>query len=537
MDFRDEQQESTRALDPMTILRIFMRRKWLFLAPFIICLSVAAFAISTLTPIYYSKCQLEIVREGTDTRSIPDQTRRYRRPRDADAETMVTLQTILSSPKFLERVVRETELHRIYRSIRQGGSPARFADAEQEEEAIRQAAYGLGGKIRITNDNTYIFSIGVRHSNPRLAHLLARKVLDLFLEEERASRLRPTTSTRDFLNEQRLVYSRQLQDAEAALTDFQRRLLSESLAGNPITEDVLPAATAAAADLVQQRDVSDAAELSRLAEAAGQVLVHDLPTAAEFLGDAEIAGLFADLAGMEYASLLADIGAQPRDPESRALLGGVRLDLDKRIETMVSERYGGMGAVESGRISRYVYALVYAEINARVLEELNADIAERREFMTRQPGRSAQLTRLRQDVERAQELLQDIDRDITQENLRLAASLSEIGYRIVVRRDPDLPAAPIEPNTARMAMLGFALALGMGFGLVLLAELLDKSYKSVAQIESDLGLKVIGALPVVDKGLELPGVRRRRWVIWTVLILLVISLAAVLMLYVYPRVA
>ncbi len=536
MDFRDDEQDAGRALDPMSILRMFLRRRWLFLAPFIICLSVAAIAISTLTPVYYSNCQLEIKREGTTTRSIPDETSRYRRPRDADAETMISLQTILSSPKFLERVVRELNLHRIPRDGVEDGAPVRFKGPEQEEMEIQRVAHGLGGKIRITNDNTYIFSIGVRHSNPRLAHSIARKVLDCFLEEELASRLRPTTSTRDFLSEQRLVYSQQLQDAEAALTAFQRSLLSESLAGNPITEELLSTASLAVVDLRQQRDMADVAELSDLSTAAGQVLVGELPRITDFNNDPEIARYLGDLVNMEYENLLADIGAHPRDTENQALLGGTRMGLDSRIETIVAERYPRMGTLERSRISRYVYALVYGQVNGAVLQRLSGDIAERRDFMTRQPGQSAQLTRLRQDVERAQEMIQDIDRDITQENLRLAASLSEIGYRIEVRRDPMLPDSPIEPNTARMAMLGFALAVGLGFGLVLLAEILDKSFKSVAQIESLLGLKVIGSLPVVDQGLELPGIHRRRWLIWTVLILLVVAVAAVLMLYVYPRI-
>ncbi len=536
MDFRDEQQEAGRVLDVGMILRIFLRRKWLFLVPFFVSLGVTAVALRTLTPIYQSAGQVQVLRESSTARSLPDEPARYRRSRNIDGETRATLETLLTSPKFLVRVVRELNLHRSP-DVAGPGAPIRFSDPEAENRAIEKMANRLGNWIRVSRDGPSLFLIGVRHPDPQVAYTLARTIISSGLEEERASRLRPTTTTRDFLEKQRLVYLRRLQTAEQALSDFQGSMLSESLAGNPITETNLSAAESLLFRMRQQHQGADVAELANLKHEAELVLPGNTPPLETFTDDAGITRLLTDLTALEYDDMLADVDGRPRSADASNLLGGARLDLDGRVEAIISERYSGMGAPDLLRISRYCYGMIYREVNAAVIDSLSRDIAERKTFMTRQPAQSAQLTRLRQDAEQAQELLQEIERDISLESLRLAASMSEIGYRIEVRRDPRIPAVPIEPNMQRMAMLGFAMALAIGVGLVLLAELLDKSYKTVAQIEGELGLKVIGALPVVSRGFDVPIYRRRRWLIWTVLVVLLVAIAAVLMLYVYPRMA
>jgi hypothetical protein len=166
--------------------------------------------------------------------------------------------------------------------------------------------------------------------------------------------------------------------------------------------------------------------------------------------------------------------------------------------------------------------------------QLMRQVRDYRNFITRQPEQAATLGQLQREVELAQELLQNIEQDITRQNLSRAASMSNIGYNIVMHRDPAYPEWPIEPDKKKLAMMGFALALALGVGMVLLAEMMDRSFKSVAQIEQVLGVKILGTLPVITDG-PFKGIHQRKILRWALIIVVILGLAAAGLLWLYPR--
>ncbi len=61
--FLNDEAPAGGKFDPVQLLRMFWRRRWLFFVPFIICAVVAAVAIRTMTPIYESAGQIRVVYE------------------------------------------------------------------------------------------------------------------------------------------------------------------------------------------------------------------------------------------------------------------------------------------------------------------------------------------------------------------------------------------------------------------------------------------------------------------------------------------
>ena len=112
--------------------------------------------------------------------------------------------------------------------------------------------------------------------------------------------------------------------------------------------------------------------------------------------------------------------------------------------------------------------------------------------------------------------------------------MSEIGYRIEVRRDPVEGKFPVEPDKIKLYFMGFVLSMALGFGLVVLSVMLDRTFTSVEDIERTLGLKVIGTLPVIQDE-HFKRKRRLRLLRWSVLVVAVLGVAAVFLLYIYPR--
>jgi uncharacterized protein involved in exopolysaccharide biosynthesis len=395
----------------------------------------------------------------------------------------------------------------------------------------------LTDQVRVKQDDKHLFSIGIRDNDPDRAYHLARKVLDDFLAEERANRMAPSSATRDFLEGQRQLYEQQLAEAQSRLTEFQRSVLSESLAGNPVTQDNLNLAESVLTRLRSQAYDAGSAELINL-ERLARAAVTVPPTVETYLADSDIAAALRELANLEYDQALGGLRGRDGGTASEAnnnVLGLARLNLNNLVAARTARLYGQLAITERNHLTQYAYAMLDREVAQRVVGRLQRNVQEFRAVMTRQPQQTAALNVLQKEVTRVQDLLQGLERDITQENLRLAANMSEIGYKIVVRQDPQRPFAPIEPNKLRLAFMGFALAFAMGIGLVILAEFMDRSFKSLTEIEKALGVKVIGTLPMIETRLFSARRQRHPW-IWTILILSILVVAALGFLFIYPRV-
>jgi uncharacterized protein involved in exopolysaccharide biosynthesis len=525
--FLEEESGSRASFDPVALLRMVWRRKWLFFVPFVLCLSMAVVAIRTMTPVYESAGQIRVVLEATDSRVFQDESSRLGR-RNLDRETMANIWTIVTAPQFLESVVRKTRLYEGKAQLPQGGEevpPDVLTPAEMT--AVKQQARLLQEKIRVRDREFHMFEIGVRDVDPRQAFVLARVILDQFLEEERANRMAPRTTTRDFLERQRETYVAKLRAAEDSLANFQRSIVTESLAGNPVNAANVGRAESAMLRLQDQFYNADVNEMNRLEQQASAT-VGELPDQQAALRDADIAAVAQEIQDLELARLLGGGGGAGGD------LGQARPRLYSLVETRVEETYPQLGVMNRNRLTQYLYFMVYRSVKQQVLEDLQRYIGAYRDFTNRQPVQSAQLAELQQEVERRREMLASIEREITQQTINLEASMSEVGYRIEVRRDPKLPQIPVEPDKLKLSVMGIALSLGMGFGLVALSILLDRTFTSVAAIENELGLRVIGTLPVIEDE-HFKRRRRLRLLKWLTLVVLILGVAAVFLLYVYPR--
>ncbi len=528
--FLDEEVGKTARFDPLAIVRMFWRRKWLFFVPFVICLTMAAVAIRTMTPIYESAGEIRVVMEMTSSRIIEsNEARQYRRPQDFDRATLANIWNITTSPKFLELVARETRLYAGSAQLPQGTeSTLPEALTPDEMRAVRREAAGLRGKIRVRQSGEQLFEIAVRDIVPEQSYILARVVLDRFLEEERATRTAPRTATRDFLERQRGTYERALKAAEDSLAAFQRAILTETLAGNPINAVNLSVAEANLLSLQDQYYNTDVNEMARL-EQQVRALLGDVPNTQTLLRDPEIVKVMQDLRDLEMSRLLGSTAATLANE-----LGQARVRLNGLIEARVEREQAQLGLMDRNRIAQFKYFMVYREAKGRVLEILARHIRNYRDFATRQPLQSARLTELQDEVTNRRNLLDSIEREITQQTINLEASLAEVGYRVEVRRDPRRPHGPVEPDKLKLGFMAFVLSLAIGFGLVVLSVMLDRSFTTVEDIERTLRLKVIGTLPVIQDE-HFKRKRRLRLLRWTVLVALILGVAAVFLLYVYPR--
>ncbi len=531
--YSDDELDESGGFNPADLLRTFLRRKWLFIIPFVVCLGMAYVAIKTMQPIWFSAGQLRVIREATASRTITEGMPRYRNSRDADRETMTLIRTMVTSPVFLERVLVDLNLGLADMMPDLASSQGIPSGQPANGVYLDKMVTVLEKSLRVNNADPQIFTIGVRHTDRELAFRLATKVLENFLKEEQAGRLERSTTSLGFLNEQRTLYIEQLEDGQERLTEFQRSMLSTSLVGNPVNEQNLPLAEGLISDVNRRVGTLGNTDIPQTRQAARDVLPSVQQVADRVAMEADVLSLVRDVSDLEYDQIVATLTGR-QSSEAQNLLGAMRLSLDAHLGRRVLEDHPQLDGADRRAVTIYLYALQYHQALSFAANRFGGEVADFRTFVTRQPEQAANLNRLQSEVETAQDILQNIEQDISRENLSLAASMSEIGYRIEVRRDPRVPLGPVEPDKKKLAMMGFALALAIGVGLVLMAEMFDRSFKSVRQIESVLKLKVIGALPIVDDG-PFENLRRRRVLLWFTIVVSVLTLAAVGLLWVYPR--
>ncbi len=534
--FMDEQQNSSKGFDPMDLVRAFKRRKWLFIIPFILCLSMAGVAIKIMTPIYYSAGQLKITVNRPSSRLITSTGSRYgggRRSRP-DRQAMVEMSTLLTSPNFLEKVVKKLDLHTQLLDGDGNVSVRSTADMTPAEldNAIRKAANRLGAMVRIEKDGTNLFLLGVRDTDPYQAYNLTKTILDLFLPEYRASRLVSGMNTRKFLMDQLTATEDQLSDAEEALAEFQTNTASAALEGSVVNASNLLVVQENLNHLRDRVSGSYANEMANL-ESTVLALLGKLPATRAYGRDAVIAGVSRQMMDLGTAQMLIDSGNREfQNSEER--LGQLRLRLNSLIEEKVTLNYPNLRYMDRNTISQYVYYKMFRKGATDIVDRLTRQIKDFRKFTADRPMQAAQLTELQDDVMGLRSQVANLEKEVTQQSLNLAASDQEIGFQIEIRRKPLLPVVPVEPDKVKLAGMGLILSLGIGLGLVILAIMLDRSFTNVDDIERTLGLTVIGTLPMIQDD-HFQHIRKVRLLRWVTIVLAILAIAAVGFLVVYPK--
>ena len=228
--FQDDSQSAGAGFDPMSLLRIFWRRKMLFFIPFILCSAMAVVFIRTMTPIYESSGQLLINVDRMNSRLLEDPSRRFGRSREVDGIAYHEMQMVLTSPEFLKKVVVELGLHSALRESLEDSVAATLTD----DRLIRGAVKRLRSMVKMKPDGARLFQIAVRDPDPEQAYNLAYFLVDRLVEEYRNSQLVATTSARTFMEGQLEIYLKELEKAEKDLLEYQTSQVSAGLIDNPI---------------------------------------------------------------------------------------------------------------------------------------------------------------------------------------------------------------------------------------------------------------------------------------------------------------
>ena len=150
-------------------------------------------------------------------------------------------------------------------------------------------------------------------------------------------------------------------------------------------------------------------------------------------------------------------------------------------------------------LQTYAQAIKTKDLVNRAISGLSYDELETKnilEKLTVNPITSTQILEIKYKSKNPNEA-KEVLKNITDEFIVVAKDLVPNG-NVRVIEEVELPEEPVSPNKKMNIAIAFLLGLMVSVGLVFLLEYLDNTYKNKDQLEKDLGIPVLGAIPDVD---------------------------------------
>lgn len=213
-----ENQTNSKFQNPLSYLKLFFRRKWLFIGPLFAGLVFGIAASFVSNPAYESKAVILVEEQRTINPLIQD---------------------LAVSTSFAQRLqaIREEILswNNLADLVKKLNLDSKVQNAADYEGLIAE----LRKKIVVQMNAQNLIQISYRNSDPQRTYLVVKTLTDLFIETNLKTVTKETDVAIDFLSEQLQVYKRKIKESEVSdLQDQLNRLAVDSTEEHPLVKEL-----------------------------------------------------------------------------------------------------------------------------------------------------------------------------------------------------------------------------------------------------------------------------------------------------------
>lgn len=498
--------------------RILWKRKWMILVPTVLVTATAWIGLSFVTPVYVSSALIQILDTDVVESVAADfagERRGGRRddPRDIARQQVGKLNQEVTSQRFLAPVGRRLGLDKDPAVRRSAVNlQARLPDLQLEELLLYAYTAQLKEKIAVESAGIALYKFSCKDEDPAFAYALARAVADEYLGFTLSQGIEVVDRTQQFSNEQLERYQKLLTLAEDALEAKQREISSRALwSQNPVSEGNL----AATRGLIDQADLEIASLERRI-----QRGLERLPAAIGGLGAIESAvasGRLASLTGAlgqaernQVPLIVQGLGAGSISNEAGSEVTRTRTELFSEIQARVEQAFPQAAPADQKQMRDILYDRITLKSVLARKARIQELLGQYSSGVVSAPEQQLDLSRLQQEVDRYRTLVDNIQERRISDGLSRTAQEASVSARVKIIEQPAVPVRPAWPDRFRVLLLAFLAGPLLGLGAIVLAEYMDNSLKTVEEIEHELGLPVLGAVPRLVPANLRAGRRRRR---------------------------
>lgn len=488
---------SSDSFDLHNIIAIFRRRLPLILGVGLVVLIGSILYTFQQTPMYTATAQVMIDAQRpnlVDISALASGT-------STDAAQIDTEVQVLKSRSLAEAVVKNLKLDQdadfnpalkktnLFDSILRLGqqaAPVRstIADqilAERQHQAV--VDHALAGLKVSRLLQTYVIQISYTSPHPFKAAELANAFAKGYLVQQLDAKFDAIKDANEWLNGKVADLRQQLQDAETAVEQYKIANNLMSANGNTLTEQEISA-------LDTQLAVARAAQAeadARLATAKSQTAQG---SNGEDLGEAMNSPTIQALRAQRTTLMqqIADLSGRYGERHPEMLKAKRELaDIDSQIQQEIQTIISSLEAQD--QVARQRTASV------------EASVAQSKNSLAENSKASVKLDELQRNADSIKALYDSYLNRFKETSNQQGIETSDA--RIV--SEAKIPNRPSYPNKANSLLMGLAIAFAAGFGAAFAAEKLDSGIGTAEDLERELDISYLGAIPALASTLDDPG--------------------------------
>lgn len=491
-------EKKKQQIDLKEIYTIVRKRKWFIIIPVIIITAIAYAGTHFLTPQYRSSTIVWIDKPSTVSTELERLLGggNRRESREEQRSRQRALQAELTSKLYLSQLIQDLHLGND-QDISREAAKMRESNPDIPLETIKENLLieRLREQISVSFHGADQIRIRVETDSPVLARDIASRLTEIMEQEKTRYEMEKILDNQNFTDEQLRKMERYYKEAIDSLNDARARLSKLQLPENITSEanrlDILSTVDKISID---QNDYKR--ELNSMSRQLKELKLDNVrlkytDTIVELRTN--IDGLISDYAGLMERYTWND---------QNVINVNIRINdyihlLESAIESAVNSQYSSYPETHRDLIARnYKVKENHDILNSKQnrLRETLTVIDQRINLIPQIESEIVELTnrvanygRYR-DAFRTEEATVDILSEQTQERTK---------YKII--EPAKLPLEPFWPDKKNIIIIGFLLGFVLGGAFVFIAELLDDSFKRIEDIEEELGIDVIAAIPKIEK--------------------------------------
>lgn len=478
MEVRHEADEyEARLADVISVVRDTIRRRWKILAAVTAAVFlVGVLAVSFMTPKYTSTAKVRLDPSRNPLANNAQATRAELTPEAIETEV-----TAIRSLDLARSIVRAYGLSGDPEFTKEiEGNVGNIGTTETRENALAAAVLS-----HLTVDReklTYVLNVRFTSVDSLKAAKLANAFADGYIESRTTNKVGTAERQSEWFQQRLEELGKQASEAEARAADYRARAgIVESSVANRTAGTINDQQVAPLASSLATAESDAAAARSNLAAARSQVARGGLDAVSEVLGSAVIADLRRQRAEVLRSRGEVEARYGERHPESIRVRDQLAA-LDAQIQAEARRVVGALQATASA-----------AEARADSLRGSLTQLERERERSARDSVTAASLER----EAAAKRALYDKMSQMSLESAQ-AARLSIAQAEVIDRAEPQ--PRPTSPNKPLLYALSLLVALAAGAGTIAVMEMTSGGFRSVEEVQDQLGIPVLAVVPKVPKG-------------------------------------